>query len=886
MRETTMKRNQIFVGLATAMAVVLVGCSQSSPTAPKTPTPSTYGISLAASPPVAGINETITVVALVTSGNANAPDGTKVTFTVSGGAMFKTVDGGTATQVVAFTSGGRAGVTVVSTSPGDFDVTANVPNKSGDVVVHFRGASPGNLAINTVLPNRGTPQGGDQVVIYGQGFVQPLTVSFIIAGTAYPATVQSVAPDGTSITVLTPQVPSTGSDQVADVRVTLTNTVGPLTATLAAAFTFGSQTGVPLLYSVVPNSGSASGGQTVVLTGKNFTEPLAVSFVFAAATVPAQIVQVQHGADGFDMATIVTPKVTISATTVAGVTITNMVGSASSKSATFPGVYTFTVAVVGPPTIFYISPTYGSAQGNEAVTIYGLNFAQVTSVTIGSTSEIVQTVSSDGTSIVIITRPVGGVVPTDAQDVTVVTAQGTATLPKAFTYVESQTPSLYSLVPNMGPFEGGTRVTITGTGFAYPVQVTFTVGGTPYQAQVQSTNFNQVVCTSPSITASGLPTTSAVPAGVTVTNVQNGKTSNSLPFTYGQAMFISGISPMQGPATGGTYVTITGQGFVSPVNVVFNGATPLQWPIQSVAGTQVIAKSAPLASTCSTDSGTLSVTNLGSNISATSTQLFSYQAISALITGVSVAGSGASGNSMPGGTNPPVGGTPCASGTYTMTITGSNFGPSMQVQLLKNGASVVPVMVAVYDSSTQIHVTLPDLSGVLLNTVQCATGTQNITTPLDVRVTNSDTSCSNTLTAGLLLVPCNGTCYVPPTPTPTPTATPTPTGTPTPTPTPTITPTPTPTPVMFTLNVTKTGTFIFVPPASATITTTPTDAFSCAGAATPCLGTYASGTVVTLQALPGVIPTWTGDCTGNGAPSSNSATITMTANLACNAYFP
>src|SRR5664280_3150658 len=227
-----------------------------------------------------------------------------------------------------------------------------------------------------------------------------------------------------------------------------------------------------------------------------------------------------------------------------------MVGSPSSKSATFIGVFTFNPPVTGPPVIYYISPTYGSAAGNDTVTIFGANFAAPASVSIGPTSEIVQSISTDGTMITILTRPVAGAVPTDPQDVTVTTAQGTVTLSTAFTYIEGQTPTLYVLTPNIGPFEGGTRVTISGAGFQYPVQVLFTVGGTsgtPYQAQVVSNNFNQVVCISPSITASGLTGTTAVSANVTVTNVGTGKVSSpGLRFTYGQAMFISGISPIQG----------------------------------------------------------------------------------------------------------------------------------------------------------------------------------------------------------------------------------------------------------------------------------------------------------------------------------------------------
>ena len=497
--------------------------------------------------------------------------------------------------------------------------------------------------------------------------------------------------------------------------------------------------------------------------------------------------------------------------------------------------------------------------GNDTITIYGRNFVQPATVQIGSVNENVQSVSADGTTITILTRPLTGTPPTDPQTVTVTTTLGVATLPAAFTYLEGQTPQLYVLTPNLGPLEGGTRVTITGTGFQYPVQVTFTANGTPYQAQVVSNNFNQVVCISPSITASQ-PKTPTIAATVTVTNTGTGKASNALTFTYGQAMFISGITPMQAPA--GTSVTITGQGFVSPVSVIWGGGT--SWPVLSVAGTQVVAQAAALTSgqQCTGGSGTIKVTNLDSGLSATSTDQFTYQAANPLITSVTVSGSGATGNSMPGGINPGTG-LACATGTYTMTINGSNFGPHMQVTV---GSS--PALVAAYVSSTKLTVALPDLSLLPMQTIGCMSGTtagqQLVTTPVNVTVTNTDTTCSNTLNGGLLLVPCNTTCYVPPTPTPTPTPIP---------------PTPTPTPAPYTLTVTKTGTTLL------TISSLPPDSFSCAGTLTPCQGFYAPGTLVTLSTSASV--TWTGACAPSGGTNpSTSATVTMSGSLACNALFP
>ncbi len=749
MRETTMKRNLFLVGLALGAAVSLVGCSQSSPTAPKQPTPSTYGITITVSPSVAGINESITAVAMVTVGGAAAPDGTRVAFTAAGSASFSQT--AAVQQGFGTTSGGGVAVQVwyLSSSSGSVGtVTATVPNKSATATVHFTGVSPSQLAITSVLPNRGKPQGGDQVVISGQGFTQPLVLSFVIGGTAYPATVVSVAADGSSITALTPQVPSSSGDQLAGVRVVVGSGAGAITANLPNAFTFGADTGVPQLYSVVPNSGSSNGGDIVTLTGKYFTEPLQVSFVLAAATVAGQVTSVQHGADGVDVAQVVTPKVTIAGRTTVNITITNMAGTASSKTATFNQVFTFNPPVTGPPVIYYISPTFGSVAGNDTVTIFGANFAAPASVTIGPTSEIVQSISADGTSMTILTRAVGGPVPTAAQDVTVTTAQAPpAVLSAAFTYLEGQAPTLYVLTPNIGPLEGGTRVTITGSGFQYPVQVLFN----SLQAQVVSNNFNQIVCISPSITATQ-PGTPPITYNVTVTNIGSGKVSNGLPFQYGQSMFVSSIAPGTGPDTGGTTVTIFGQGFVAPLAVSLAN-TPAQ--VLSVAGTQIVAASgAVLQRSCSYGVGDVVVTNIDSKATATGSGLWTYTGAQPLITSVTL-GAGCSGGMAPGH----------SPGACTITINGSKFESGMRVSF-SNPASLA--VTATFVSPTQITIPVPDFEahGIAYLQVACIlggqTGTSNGPTAIDVTVTNTANGCSNTLPGGLVVNPSDTTCHLTP----------------------------------------------------------------------------------------------------------------------------
>jgi hypothetical protein len=238
---------------------------------------------------------------------------------------------------------------------------------------------------------------------------------------------------------------------------------------------------------------------------------------------------------------------------------------------------------------------------------------------------------------------------------------------------------------------------------------------------------------------------------VSVTNISSGKVSaNTLPFQYGQSMFISGFSPMQGPANAATTVTITGQGFVAPVSVIYDPTgAQLAWTVLSVAGTQVVAQSVPLASAhqCSGGSAILRVTNLDSNLHADSTQSFAYQGVQPLITSAQI------------GTSNIIQQAPCGGAwtSHTVTIKGSGFAQS-GVTVSFGGLPAIP---ATWVDANTITVQLPDLTAIPIHTTTCMSGTQqgkvNIATPINVTVTNSANSCTDTLAAAMIIQPCDTT---------------------------------------------------------------------------------------------------------------------------------
>jgi hypothetical protein len=624
----------------------------------------------------------------------------------------------------------------------------------------------GAPVIYQITPSMGLPTGNELVTITGQGFLQTVLVKL---GTE-TADVISVSADNTTVVIKTrphfglPQNPGDAPVTV-DVKVCTLNDCSSAahSATRTGGWTWmvsTTQAAAPVIYQIIPTKGSARGGEDVKILGANLcglintTNGQCASAPTVTFSVGGAAQVLSYSADGKELH-VITPVASVTPLlqdTLSDVTVTNSKGSATATRG-----FLF-LADTRPPEVYSVSPNKGSARGGDTVTVFGRFLIAPVKVQFGA-GRVAETisVSADGTSADVKT-PAWGAVPLavdTAVDVIVTTQTGTGrdqsvTLTNGFLYLAEQpTPVLYALAPNSGSVEGGTRITITGTGFQYPVQVLFG----DRQAQVVSSNFNQVICVSPSITPTqpGTPTT----VNVTVLNVESGKVSNALPYRYGEAMFISGIAPGSGPDTGGTVVTLFGQGFVGPVAVSLAGvaAEPL-----SVAGTEITVKSGRVpVRQCTPLVGVASVTNLSSGNSTTGAS-WTYLPALPVITGISVNG---------GGNTVPRFGSSCNVGPYTMTITGINFEPliigaaagtpsNMKVSF----ASTPPIdVIATYQDANTITLFIPDLSTLKLATAACVTGTgaagtEMVATGVDVTVTNMSSGCSNTLRGGLVVTPC------------------------------------------------------------------------------------------------------------------------------------
>ncbi len=177
--------------------------------------------------------------------------------------------GGTAATGVTVVSSTSITATTSAHSAGAVNVVVtNSDGQSGTLSNGYAYVSPAPT-VSSITPNLGPTAGGTAVTITGTSFASGTTVSF--DGTA--ATGVNVA-SSTSITAKTP------AHAAGAVNVVVTNSDGQ-TDTLSNGYTY---VPAPTVSSITPNSGPASGGTGLTITGAGFLAGATVSLDGTAAT--------------------------------------------------------------------------------------------------------------------------------------------------------------------------------------------------------------------------------------------------------------------------------------------------------------------------------------------------------------------------------------------------------------------------------------------------------------------------------------------------------------------------------------------------------------------------------------------------------------------------
>ncbi|MSQ30578.1 MAG: hypothetical protein EXR64_00900 [Dehalococcoidia bacterium] len=441
------------------------------------------------------------------------------------------------------------------------------------------------LSVTAIAPNVGAAAGGTTVTVIGTGFVAPVTVIFggvaaVSTTLVSPTMITAVAPAG--VIGASPLLVSANGQSV-----TFTGFSYGATSSSSIAIT-----------SVSPNTTPLGGGTLVQITGSGFVAGATVAFgsVFAANPIVY----------GSTLITAVAPAGPSGSTPV-------IVRNHNSEAAVFTGfAYGAATTTTGgtQPSVTSVAPNSGSSAGGSGVTITGSGFSSPATVTFGGIPATNVSVVNAG--LITATAP-----PNAVGAVTVLVSGGNGQvggLTAGFTYIVA-IPQVTGVTPTSALPQGGTALTITGSGFV--PGATVTVGGATATG-VTVVSPTQITATTPAGPAGAAHVLVINPGGA-ISGLANAFSySTTAPATpvSGPIALIS-LSPATGPLTGGTSISIGGSGFVNGATVTVGGTVATAGV---VSPTQIVALTPPSGTASSV---AVTVTNPG-GVSATMPGAFTY----------------------------------------------------------------------------------------------------------------------------------------------------------------------------------------------------------------------------------------------------------------------
>jgi IPT/TIG domain len=291
-----------------------------------------------------------------------------------------------------------------------------------------------NPVITSVSPTLGPVAGGTTITLTGSGFFPGASVT---VGGNTCASVNVVS--ATDLTcVLPPGTAGAATIVVANVDSQTTSLVGGYTYQAA-----------PTVTSISPSNGYFGGGTPVSITGSGF---------IAGATVKIGLISC--------VSVNVVSSTQLTCVTGTGSNGTYSVTVTNTDTQSGSGTNLFTYRSFA--TINSISPSAGTLLGGNTIYIYGSGFYSADTIKIGNT------LCSNSGSYFENSSQLKCVVPAQTAgtyDVVVTAGERNVTKMAAYTYREA--PTVTSVSPATGTLNGGTSVTITGTGFISGATVAF-----------------------------------------------------------------------------------------------------------------------------------------------------------------------------------------------------------------------------------------------------------------------------------------------------------------------------------------------------------------------------------------------------------------------------
>ena len=423
-----------------------------------------------------------------------------------------------------------------------FIITLNGQQNSKDKMKFWYYNKP---SIRSISPNKGPEDGGNEIIINGNNF-DPFrfydisnyndTFCNFEGLKKMPATVI----DSTKISW---NAPSSFKQKGTVVEVTLNNQQYTDDKVAYSYYT------PPYVFDIDPRQGPIKGNTEVTLTGTNFKENSVIKCMFGDQIIEGKFVTVHkvkcvsppHGKAEF-----VPIKVSFEK---------DLWSSGQIKYLYYD-----------QPSIKSIEPSCGPESGYTQITVYGANFVNLG---IGKVHWVFNnTVHMNATVIE------HDIIKCDSPPVKGLGGRGTKfydlqiTLdgtmyggpPQRFTYYKD--PELIGITPTMGPIDGGTEISIFGSGFKQPASWNMTVKfGNLYTRPIKYTD-SEIKLKTPPIDDPDIAEISVALNGQQFIHETDNYSEDQNIFYYYDSPTIFDFKPERGLSNGGTVVRIRGKGFL------------------------------------------------------------------------------------------------------------------------------------------------------------------------------------------------------------------------------------------------------------------------------------------------------------------------------------
>ncbi|GMH75268.1 hypothetical protein TL16_g06703 [Triparma laevis f. inornata] len=401
--------------------------------------------------------------------------------------------------------------------------------------------------VTTLSPKFGSQAGGTKITVHGNHFLEEDVLCVFQNSEGFKINVAAEWVQSTIVTCPSPVASDLQASNNDQIYIGVSNNNGVDVSNLKS-YTYKSHV---IINGVLPENGPVEGKTTVKLTadgGVRFGRNDNILCRFGASEESSEEVE----AAWISEKTVECDSPEVDESKISPIYLSSNNGLDWSSTG-----YDFTY--YSNPIVKSVSPSAGPMSGGTPVTIIGENVADVDTIScvFGDIVVVPTTISHDietNLSTLVCLSPSTTSPSNMALSISLNGGSNFVSGSYTFTSHESVSPS--SIYPMSGPVDGNSMVSVYGANFIDTEDLSCRFGDEVVPATFVSASL--LTCVSPPLPSTATTTTALLQIS---TNGVDYSTTTSTPFTYSQPVSIDSISPLTGPETGSTRVTLTGANF-------------------------------------------------------------------------------------------------------------------------------------------------------------------------------------------------------------------------------------------------------------------------------------------------------------------------------------